>query len=197
MEWRGGDFPMWGSKISKPEGCGEAGGRRGEWGRWRPLFQLHPRIPWKDHQAAWFVTALGSALWLVPQSGQMFRLQQGAWKIPTLHTHPTGSHIHTCLRTIANLHTPLESLRLTNTISHSSYICKGLCTVCQSLFQNKFKLKGFILELLPADCKLSTYQINTNISFIILLLLLLFYYARRKRQQKGMTEMKQRNYSTL
>lgn len=114
--------PCGGLRYQSRKGVGRLGEEEGSGGRWRPLFQLHPRIPWKDHQAAWFVMALGSVLWLVPQSGQMFRLQQGAWKIPTLHTHPTGSHIHTCLRTNAYSHTHHRTVSDSQTPSHTLHI---------------------------------------------------------------------------
>lgn len=34
---------MWGSKISKPEGCGEAGGIRGEWGEMAAFVPAPPQ----------------------------------------------------------------------------------------------------------------------------------------------------------
>lgn len=88
---RGGYSSMQGSKISKPEGCGEDGEG---WcsGRvfWGLAFVPTPstRIPWKDHQAGWFVTALGSPFWLVTAAKQMLELQRGVWMIPA----PRSSH---------------------------------------------------------------------------------------------------------
>lgn len=99
-----------GSKISKPEGCGEDGeggcsGRVLGW--WGLAFVPAPttRILWKDYRAGWFVTAPSSSLRLATMGKQMLELQQGVQMTPARHSHTAGrshstssSHTHTLLK---------------------------------------------------------------------------------------------------
>lgn len=50
---------MWGSKISKPEGCGEAGGRRREWGEMAAFVPAPPQDSMKRSPSSLIRHGLG------------------------------------------------------------------------------------------------------------------------------------------
>ncbi len=122
MERGGGDFPMWGSKISKPEGCGEAGGIRGEWGEMAAFVPAPPQDSMKRSPSS--LIRHGHGLCALIGSAERADVPAaagglGRFQLYTLtpqavtYTHAEEwMHTHTRHRTVSYL---------TNTISHSSY----------------------------------------------------------------------------
>ncbi len=118
----GGDFPMWGSKISKPEGCGEAGGIRGEWGEMAAFVPAPPQDSMKRSPSSLIRHGHGlCALIGSAERADVPACSRGLGRFQLYTLTPQAVTYTHASETNAYSHTPQDSLILTNNISHSSY----------------------------------------------------------------------------